>query len=228
MKIEVLTEGFTALPKVIKIIKGHSYKIAQNIQDPQAEPNRTLHTFILSNDGNFQGLVEGITSIRDVIDVTLIERNIEAESFEEYLRQKAQSIVDSYPDFVIALKEIDSNLGAHSLLKVGQYIGEGLVNQGKIQPPQTNRLPRVMNKLILPAFRSFSIAKVKGNELQILANPLCLAKQSDRCRCFVLQGIIQGLLHSVVGMSACTVCETSCKAAGAKKCIFTISPAHHQ
>ena len=98
MKIEILTQGFVALPKIIKIFKSHSYKIVQNIQDPQEDLNKTLHTFVLSNDGKFQGLIEEISSISDVLDVLMLERDLGAESFEETLRQTAQSLINAYPD----------------------------------------------------------------------------------------------------------------------------------
>lgn len=229
MKFEVLTQGFNALPKIIQIFKDHSYKIVQSIQDPQDDINKTLHTFILSNDGNFQGLVEEISSICDVIDVSLIERNLQAESFEHSLRQKAQSLIDAYPNFVALLKTIDASqeLDAKDRFKIGKFVGQGLVEQRKLKPAQTNHLSQVMQDLIFPAMRSFSLARVNGERLEILGNPLCLSKQSNEPSCYLLQGMIQGLLQTVMGMSTCTVCETSCKATGAAQCTFSVTSVPH-
>ena len=226
MKIRIVTRSSVQLSDVFKVIASHSYKILLNITQYTTP---AICNLTLSDDGSFQELIEDIMFVNDVIDVRLVERDLKAEAFEDSLRDRAQYLVDSYPNCTAALRSIDSShdLDAENLLKIGRYAGKGLVTQGKIKIVQDIHFPRLMKKVVLPVMKSFSISKFKNNELQVLANPLCITKQSDEPSCYLLQGMIQGLLDAATGSLSYSVCETNCKASGSANCIFSISPAQN-
>lgn len=152
----------------------------------------------------------------------------EVEAFEKVhpqkLAQMAQDLINSYPDFVAAVQDFDKNpeISDQNMLKLGQYVGRGLVDQGKIKQVPIKNIPIGINKLILSAINPFMIADAQGNELRVFANPFCMHKTSNEPSCYFLRGMMQGLLQSVRNLPEFTVEETSCKATGADSCIFTI------
>ena len=149
-------------------------------------------------------------------------------SFQEIskprLMEMAQDLIDSYPDFVAAVQDMDRKpeITDQNMLQLGQYVGQGLVAQGKIKQVSVNDIPAGIKKLVLPVISPFMIADAQDSELRVHANPFCLYKTSDQPSCYFLQGMIQGLLQSVKGLPQFTIDETSCKATGADSCTFTI------
>ncbi len=143
---------------------------------------------------------------------------------QQKLIQMAQNLINSYPDLVAAVRDIDNNpeISTQNMLKLGQYVGQGLVAQEKIKQVSIQNMPSSIKKLVLPAISPFVIADVQGNELKVHANPFCMHKTSDQPSCYFLRGMIQGLLQSVPNLPEFTVDETSCKATGADSCTFKI------
>lgn len=140
------------------------------------------------------------------------------------LIEMAQDLIDSYPDFVAAVQDMDRKPGItdQNMLQLGQYVGQGLVAQGKIKQVSVNNIPAGIKKLVLPVISPFMIADAQDSELKVHANPFCLYKTSDKPSCYFLQGMIQGLLQSVKDLPQFTIDETNCKATGADCCTFTI------
>jgi predicted hydrocarbon binding protein/predicted regulator of Ras-like GTPase activity (Roadblock/LC7/MglB family) len=143
------------------------------------------------------------------------------------LVQMAQDLINSYPDFVANVKDINPKFSNPNMLQLGQEVGKGLIEQGKIEQISPKNIPLALKKLIIPAIDPFVIADAQGNELKIHANPFCLNQTSDEPSCYFLRGMIEGLLQSVSNLPEFTVDETTCKATGADSCTFTIKAISH-
>ncbi|MDJ0601853.1 MAG: 4-vinyl reductase [Crocosphaera sp.] len=146
------------------------------------------------------------------------------DSFEQEILDLAQNLVDRYPDFVATVRDIDINpkIDNQQMLKLGEYVGKGLLKKGKIKPVSVNNIVSAINKLIIPAISDFMIAESQDNELKVYANPFCLYKTSDVCSCYFIRGMIEGLLTEVNDLPELTVEEISCQATGADSCRFKV------
>lgn len=231
MKITVLaTSEHGTLYQSAMIFHRHKYRVKQQEKE-HVDSGQILYTFVLSNDGSFDGLIEDLLTVPSVVKVESLEQNSESNQTatdEMKLVQIAQNLINLYPDFVEAIQEIDSNseLGDQSILKLGQYVGEGLITQGKIKQPSPKNISLAIKKIILPAIEPFAIASESNNQVELYANPFCNNQEiSDVPRCYFLTGMMQGLLNSVQKFADVTVKETSCKASGSQSCIFTIAEA---
>ena len=228
MKITLLTTNKPGiLYKSSIIFKRHKYRVEQELKK-QVNSSQFLYTFILSNDGNYDGLIESLLAIQDVVEVESLEQDLENNQTEidkTRLIEIAQNLISLYPDFVGVIQDLDRNpeISNRSMLKLGQYVGEGLITQGKLKQVSPKNISLAIKKIILPAIEPFAIADDRKNQVELYANPFCSNQEiSDEPKCYFLTGMIQGLLHSVKNLSEITVEETSCKASGGSSCIFTI------
>ncbi len=146
------------------------------------------------------------------------------DASETLLFEMAEDLIDLYPDFVAAVRDMDNNpnINDQQKLKLGKYVGEGLVKQGKVKPVSVKNIVSGINKLVIPAISDFMIAESQKNELTVHANPFCLYKNSDAPSCYFLRGMIKGLLVSVSDLPEFRVEEISCKATGEDSCRFKV------
>ncbi|MGK7956481.1 MAG: 4-vinyl reductase [Crocosphaera sp.] len=163
---------------------------------------------------------QGLEEWGEVID---IEKN---DNSETLLFEIAEELIDLYPDFVATVRDMDQNpnINQHQKLKLGEYVGEGLVKQGKVKSVKVKNIVSGIKKLLIPAISDFMIAEGQKNKLIIYANPFCLYKTSNVCSCYFLRGMMKGLLTSVSHLPPFRVEEMSCKATGADNCCFKINP----
>ena len=233
MEITILaTNKPGVLFKSTLVFNYHQYKIEQK-HNKQVNSNQNLYTFVLSDDGNFEGLLEDLMVLPNVVEVKLQEPNLEnnkakAEISLTQLLRIAENLTDLYPDFVEAVRELDKNpeIDDLTMLQIGQYVGEGLIAHNKVKQVSPHKISLALKKIVLPAIEPFSIANVKKDTVELYANPFCSnhSQLSDEPRCYFLKGMIQGLLQSVEILSNTDIIEeTACKASGANSCIFTIT-----
>ena len=135
-----------------------------------------------------------------------------------------QSEVDalsrSYPDLVGGVRGIQGRLsldaaGWHNL---GERVGGALVLQGTVKPVRTDSVTVALERLVLPAVKSFALAKVAGTKLVITVNPFAQGVSSPGVSCFFLAGLVSGLLKTAIPTATAT--EESCRAAGDPTCTF--------
>lgn len=230
MQITLLTLNKSGiLCKVGLIFNRHQYK-AERREKTQVNASQILYTFTLSNKSNYtdrKGLLNDLKVLPDVVEVNFLEQDLENE--QEIDRTKlleiAQNLINLYPNFLKAIQELDNNpeMSDVSMLKLGQYVGEGLIAQGKLKQVSAKNVSLALKKIVLAAIEPFTIADANKDTVEVYANPFCSNENlSDRPRCYFLQGMIQGLLQSVKNLSDITVKETTCKASGGDSCVFTI------
>ncbi|MDJ0658507.1 MAG: 4-vinyl reductase [Crocosphaera sp.] len=206
----------------------------------EAEIARTvkkLQTILQNSDASLVELMDSPKLIKNTVylEDQLIEdgqkttetnyslsEQLKTDDFEKELLDMAQKLINLYPDFVAAVRDIDTNptIDDQQMLTLGNYVGQGLLKQGKIKAVSVNNLVSAINKLIVPSLSYFMIAEGQDNELQVHANPFCLYKTSDVPSCYFLRGMIEGLLASVSHLREFTVEEITCKATGDDSCRF--------
>ncbi|MDJ0843274.1 V4R domain-containing protein [Crocosphaera sp.] len=206
----------------------------------EAEIGRTvkkIQTILQNSDASFIELIDNPKPIKNTFYLedksreeweAITETNYSLseqqknDNFDKELLNMAQNLIDCYPDFVAEVREIDTNpnIDDQQMLKLGNYVGKGLLKQGKIKSVSVKNLVAAINKLIVPSLSYFMIAEGQDNELQVHANPFCLYKTSDVPSCYFLRGMIEGLLASVNNLPEFTVEEITCKATGDESCRF--------
>ncbi len=135
-----------------------------------------------------------------------------------------QSEVDalsrSYPDLVGGVRGLQGRLSldAAAWRDLGERVGETLVLQGTVKPVRTDSVAFALERLVLPAVKSFSLAKVTGTKLVITVNPFTQGVSSPGASCFFLAGLVSGLLKTAIPTATAT--EESCRAAGDPACTF--------
>ena len=232
MQITLLAQNKSGiLYKAALAFKRYQYKIVEQGQRIQINSDQILYTFTLSNKSDYsdrQGLINNLKVMPDVIDVICFEPELESEPELDStkLLEIAQSLIDIYPNFVQAVRELDNSLEMNvaSMLRLGQYVGVGLVAQGKLKQISAKNASVALKKIVLIAIQPFSIADASKDTVELYINPFCSDRDlSDRPRCYFLTGMIQGLLQSVKNLSDVTVEETTCKASGGNSCVFTVA-----
>lgn len=88
-----------------------------------------------------------------------------------------QSEVDalsrSYPDLVGGVRDVQGrfSLDAAAWRDLGERVGGTLAVQGTVKPVKTDSVAVALERLVLPAIKSFALAKVTGTKLVITVNP---------------------------------------------------------
>lgn len=237
MELTIIAENKPGiLFKASLVFKRHGYKIKQKQQEYQGDFRYVLYSFLLSGNGNSDGLVEALIAINYVTNVKIIQQDIvdndtktDREALSKYLIQIIEEIINIYPNLVKVVQKVEQNpeINDQHLFEIGQAVGKGLVNQGKIKLVSAKNLSSSIKKLILPTIEHFAIAEARENALLIHANLFCLNKTTDEpsCCCYFLKGMIQGLLHlqSMGNLPELNVNEKSCKAKGEDYCALIIS-----
>ena len=135
-----------------------------------------------------------------------------------------QSEVDalsrSYPNLVGGVRDVQGRLSldAAGWRDLGERVGGALVLQGTVKPVKTDSVTVALERLVLPAVKSFALAKVAGTKLSITVNPFTQGVSSPGVSCFFLAGFVSGLLKSAIPSASAT--EESCRAAGDPACTF--------
>lgn len=135
-----------------------------------------------------------------------------------------QSEVDalsrSYPDLVGGVRNLQGRLSldAAGWRDLGERVGGTLVAQGTVKAVRTDSVAFALERLVLPAVKSFSLAKVTGIKLVITVNPFAQGVSSPGVSCFFLAGFVSGLLKTAIPTATAT--EESCRAAGDPACTF--------
>ena len=133
-----------------------------------------------------------------------------------------QSEVDalsrSYPDLVGGVRSLQGRLllDAAGWRDLGERVVGALVLRDTVKPVKTDSVAFALERLVLPAVKSFVLAKVSGTELIITVNPFAQGVSSPGVNCFFLAGFVSGLLKSAIP----TATEESCRAAGDLACTF--------
>lgn len=74
MKITLLAENKSGiLYQASQTIKRHRYKIKQQLKESTNNSNQILYSFMLSGDGDSEGLLEALAVIRYVQEVEIVQ-----------------------------------------------------------------------------------------------------------------------------------------------------------
>ena len=136
------------------------------------------------------------------------------------LQNEVDALSRSYPNLVGGVRDAQQRLplDAAGWRDLGERVGGELAVQGTVKPVRTDSVAFALERLVLPAVKSFSLAKVTGTKLSITVNPFSQGVSSPGVSCFFLAGLISGLLKSAIPTATAT--EESCRAAGDPACTF--------
>lgn len=201
----------------------------------ELEADRVSFVFNVAGGTPPAALGETLRGLPHVLEVT-IEGAAQPTSAQSTLPQPTsaqpaappahlpQSEVDalsrSYPNLVGGVRDVQGRLSldAAGWRSLGERVGGALVLQGTVKPVKTDSVAFALERLVLPAVKSFALAKVTGTKLSITVNPFAQGVSSPGVSCFFLAGLISGLLKSAIPTATAT--EESCRAAGDPACTF--------
>lgn len=136
------------------------------------------------------------------------------------LQGEVDALSRSYPNLVGGVRDVQGRLSldAAGWCALGEQVGSELVAQGTVKSVKTDSVAFALERLVLPAVKSFALAKVTGTQLSITVNPFAQGVSSPGVNCFFLAGLVSGLLKSAIPTATAT--EATCRAAGDPACTF--------
>lgn len=195
----------------------------------ELEADRVSFVFNVTGSQPPATLSQTLQGIPHVLEVTIEGEGRTAEPVAARTdaarppQNHVDELVRSYPNLVSGVREAQGRLslddaGWHDL---GLRVGAGLIAAGTVKPVRTDSLPFGLERLVLPAIKAFSIAKVTGDTLSITVNPFAQGVSSPTVHCHFLAGLISGLLQSALPTATAT--ERTCKAVGDAACTFVVT-----
>lgn len=227
MTITVVADNRMGVLSRLAVALGRAdMKIERQSRSEADAADRVTYTFEVSGAQPQEALSSALKGISHVHTV-LFETENAAKTVETApaypLQPYLDDLIRAYPDVVGRVKTAQARLSldGSGCLELGRRVGESLVANGTVKPVRTDSVGVALERLVLPAVKPFSLAKVTGDTLSVTVNPFAQGVSSQGVNCYFLTGLASGLLQSAVPTA--TVSERACKAAGDVACTFVAS-----
>ncbi len=229
MTITVIATNRMGILSRLAVALGRAEMRIERQSRSELEADRVSFVFNVTGSRPPATLSQTLQEIPHVLEVTIEggERVAEPVATRTDTARPSQTQVDelvrSYPNLVGGVREVQGRLslddaGWHDL---GVRVGAGLIAAGTVKPVRADSLPFALERLVLPAIKAFSIAKVTGDTLSVTVNPFAQGVSSPTVHCHFLAGLISGLLQSALPTATAT--ERTCKVVGDAACTFVVS-----